>query len=79
MVEHNFKVGDTIKTVSHPYETEFQVGGGYKPDITLTICDINQYSNYIVVFFKESFYGIRWSETHPNFYLINYNKIYELW
>ena len=80
LVKHNFKIGDIVKTVDKPYEKDFKAGIGYTRNTVLTIIQIDEYNDYIVAFFKESCGGgIRWSETHPNFYLLNKQNIYECW
>lgn len=80
MVNHNFKIGDKIKTVSIPYNKDFKEGIGFKPNAIFTITKINIYNDLIIIFTKErEGYGIRWSETHPNFSLVNDKPIYELW
>jgi hypothetical protein len=79
MVKYNFKIGDVVKTSKQPYNKNFGEGSGYIPNKILTIKNIDYYDNYIVAFFKEINNGIRYSETHPNFLLLNKTKTYELW
>lgn len=79
MVKHNFKIGDVVKTSEKPYNKYFIAGSGYVSNKILTIEEINNYSDYIIAFFKEQRNGIIWNETHPNFSLLNNNKTYELW
>jgi len=79
MVKHNFKIGDVIKTSKKPYNKDFGEGLGYVSNKILTITKIENYDNCIIAFFKKQANGIRWNETHPNFSLLNNNKIYELW
>lgn len=79
LVKHNFKIGDVVKTVNEPYTKDFDPGMGYSSNSTLTIKRIDEYDTRIVAFFEETHGGIRWSETHPNFYLLNKQNIYECW
>lgn len=81
MVKHNFKVGDTIKTVSKAITNENGDGPGvgFQPNKILTISKICTYTNEIIAFFYNHEDGIRWTENTSNFYLVNQQNTYELW